>query len=228
MPLQSPSASPAAISAAQAKGASAKTPIAYYWMDVATVTVSIPGVEEMSDMPILGSMMGNYFGGSKLGAVPGKWLDLALHTRRKPAGTEGTHAIPAGQRMGASLPLLPVPKPQPGGTTSETTPESVEQQKPKGRLLLYWGCNETVRAGQPRILDMATAGPMDFARFFVGRYAPERGATSQPGRAIWPNDQDKQRVPKDSSLAGEHASSGEGSLRASGSPSARNRISWSA
>jgi hypothetical protein len=51
---------------------------------------------------------------------------------------------------------------------------------------------------------------MDFARFFVGRYAPERGATSQPGRAIWPNERDRQRVPKDSSLAGEHAVSGEG------------------
>ena len=179
-------------------------------MDVATVNVSIPGVEEMAEMPILGSMMGNYFGGSKHGVVPGKWLDLALYTRQKPAGTEGTHAIPPGQRMGASLPLLPVPKPEPGGTASETTPESVERQKPKGRLLLYWGCSETVRGGQPRILDMATAGPMDFAKFFVGRYAPERGATRQPGRAIWPNDRDRQRVPKDSSLAGEHAVSGEG------------------
>jgi hypothetical protein len=112
--------------------------------------------------------------------------------------------------MGASLPLLPVQRPQAGGTASDTTPESVERQKPKGRLLLYWGCSEAVRPGQPRILDMATAGPADFAKFFVGRYAPERGATSQPGRSIWPNEQDRQRVPKDSSLLGEHAVSGEG------------------
>jgi hypothetical protein len=111
--------------------------------------------------------------------------------------------------MGPSLPLEPVPKPTPGGTAPESR-EDLERQKPKGRLLLYWGCGESVRAGQPRILDMATAGPMDFARFFVGRYAPERGATSQPGRAIWPNERDRQRVPKDSSLAGEHAVSGEG------------------
>jgi hypothetical protein len=200
----------AASAQAQSRGASAKPPIANYWMDVATVNVSIPGVEEMADMPLVGSMMGNFFGGSKLGVVPGKWLDLALYTRLKPSGTEGTHAIPPGQHMGASLPLRPVPKPQPGGTAPDTTPESVERQRPKGRLLLYWGCSETVRAGQPRILDMATAGPMDFARFFVGRYAPERGATSHPGRAIWPNDEDKQRVPKDASLVGEHAVSGEG------------------
>jgi hypothetical protein len=111
--------------------------------------------------------------------------------------------------MGASLPLVPVAKPQPGGTAPESR-EEMERQKPKGRLLLYWGCGESVRAGQPRILDMATAGPMDFAKFFVGRYAPERGATAEPGRAIWPNDRDKQRVPKDSSLQGDHAVTGEG------------------
>ncbi len=187
--------------------AAAKSPIAYYWMDVATVNVSIPGVQEMADMPLIGGMMGNWFGGSKVGVVPGKWLDLALYTRQKPSGTEGTHAIPPGQKMGASLPLDPVPKPQPGGTAA---PEATEYEKPKGRLLLYWGCGESVRPGQPRILDMATAGPADFAKFFVGRYAPERGATSQPGRAIWPNEKDRQRVPKDASLRGDHAVSGEG------------------
>jgi hypothetical protein len=109
--------------------------------------------------------------------------------------------------MGASLPLLTVPKPARGGTSGE----SVEQQeRPKGRLLLYWGCSETVRPGQPRILDMATAGPADFAKFFVGRYAPERGATSASGHAVWPNEKDKQRVPANASLQGDHAVSGEG------------------
>ncbi|MBK8322729.1 MAG: hypothetical protein IPL06_08300 [Betaproteobacteria bacterium] len=200
----------APIALAQSKAAPAKTPIANYWMDVATVNVSIPGVEEATEMPLIGGMIGNFFGGSKLGMVPGKWLDLALYTRQKPAGTSGTHAIPPGQNMGASLPLEPVPKPQPGGTAPDTKPEDVERQKPKGRLLLYWGCSEAVRPGQPKILDMATAGPMDFAKFFVGRYAPERGATSEPGRSIWPNERDKQRVPKDSSLRGDHAISGEG------------------
>jgi hypothetical protein len=195
---------------AQSKAAPAKTPIANYWMDVATVNVSIPGVEEAADMPLVGGMIGNFFGGSKLGMVPGKWLDLALYTRQKPAGTSGTHAIPPGQNMGASLPLEPVPRPQAGGTAPDTKPEDVERQKPKGRLLLYWGCGEAVRPGQPKILDMATAGPMDFAKFFVGRYAPERGATSGPGRSIWPNERDKQRVPKDASLRGDHAIAGEG------------------
>jgi hypothetical protein len=192
----------------QSKGAPAKTPIANYWMDVATVHLAIPGAEEMADMPVLGGLMGNMFGGSKMGVMPGKWLDLSLYTRQKPGGTDGTHAIPPGQNMGPSLPLEPVAKPQPRGTSQDTT--DAEREKPKGRLLLYWGCSATVRAGQPRILDMATAAPTDFAKFFVGRYAPERGATSRAGHAIWPNEKDRQRVPKNASLIGDHAVSGDG------------------
>ena len=193
---------------AQSKAAPAKTPIANYWMDVATVHLAIAGAEEMADMPLLGNLMGNMFGGSKMGVMPGKWLDLSLYTRQKPGGTDGTHAIPPGQNMGASLPLQPVEKPKPRGTSQDTA--TTDYEKPKGRLLLYWGCSATVRPGQPRILDMATAGPQDFAKFFVGRYAPERGATSRPGHAIWPNEKDNQRVPKNASLQGEHAVSGEG------------------
>ncbi len=193
---------------AQSRSAPAKTPIANYWMDVATVHLAVPGAEEMADAPLLGNLMGNMFGGSKMGVMPGKWLDLSLYTRRKPGGTDGTHAIPPGQGMGASLPLQPVDKPKPRGTSQDSSPG--DHEKPKGRLLLYWGCSATVRPGQPRILDMATAGPQDFAKFFVGRYAPERGATSRPGHAIWPNEKDNQRVPKGASLQGDHAVSGEG------------------
>ena len=198
----------APLALAQSKAAPAKPPIANYWMDVATVHLAMAGAEEMADMPLLGNLMGNMFGGSKMGVMPGKWLDLSLYTRQKPAGTVGTHAIPPGQNMGPSLPLEPVEKPKPRGTSQDTA--TTDYEKPKGRLLLYWGCSATVRPGQPRILDMATAGPQDFAKFFVGRYAPERGATSRPGHAIWPNEKDNQRVPKNASLQGEHAVTGEG------------------
>ncbi len=136
-------------------------------------------------------------------------------------------------------------KPKPRGTSQDTA--TTDYEKPKGRLLLYWGCSATVRPGQPRILDMATAGPQDFAKFFVGRYAPERGATSRPGHAIWPNEKDNQRVPKNASLQGEHAVSGEGvppslkfalgerqdfmerlNLAAPGDPKASINSSWNA
>ena len=73
------------------------------------------------------------------------------------------------------------------------------------------------------------------------------GATSRPGHAIWPNEKDNQRVPKNASLAGDHAVSGEGvppslrfalgerqdfmerlNLAAPGDPKASINSSWNA
>lgn len=187
--------------------ASAQTaaPVAQFWMDAATSSASIPGMEGMGGLG--GALMGGGFFGGTRASAPGKWLDTALVTARKPAGTEGTHAIPPGLALGASLPLLPVkaaaPERDAGGDAGNL-------EAPKGRLLFYWGCGETVRPGQPRILDFAKAGNADFARFMAGRHAPERGARAAPGRAIWPNERDRQRVPEHASLTGEHAVTGDG------------------
>jgi hypothetical protein len=57
---------------------------------------------------------------------------------------------------------------------------------------------------------MATAAPADFARFFVGRSATQRGAHSAVGRPLWPNPEDSRMVPEKASLLGEHAFSGKG------------------
>jgi hypothetical protein len=142
--------------------------------------------------------------------MPGRWLDLAVVTQRKPGGTEATQAIPAGQKMGASLTLLPV-EAQPR-TPSRQPRESADEmpQQPKGRILFYWGCSETVRAGQPRVMDFAKAGVQDYGKFMMGRAVRDTGAKAEPGHAIWPNEKHRQSVPKDASLMGQHALSGEG------------------
>jgi len=181
-------------------------PIARFWMDAATHNMSIAGMEEMEDNPMLGGMLGSTFGMARHGAaLPGKWLDAALHTQRKPAGTEGAHAIPAAMNMRSPLPLLPVVTESRPGQDGDS-----EYEKPQGRLIFYWGCGNTVRAGQPRILDFSKAKPEEFGKFMAGRFAPDRGAKAVPGRAIWPNKTSSLRVPKDASLSGEHAVSGEG------------------
>ncbi len=194
--------------------AQASPPIAQFWIDVATHNMSVPGMGDMDSgaggMGGLGSLFGGgSFGATKMaGGSPGQWLDSALHTRNKPAGTEGTHAIPPGLNMGASLPLIPVVAP-PGARGSEEREEgSVE--KPKGRLLFYWGCGETVRPGQPRVLDFSKAGPDEWTRFMTGRHAPDRGAKAVPGRSVWPNERNRQRVPNGASLLGDHGVSGDG------------------
>ncbi len=183
-------------------------PVAQFWMDAATHSMSMPGMEELEDTPALGGMMGNMFGNSRHGmSMPGMYLDSALHTRKKPAGTEGQHGIPEAMRMGPQLNLLPVvaEKGKPG-----TSEEAADLEKPKGRMLFYWGCSEAVRPGQPRVIDFSKATPADYAKFMAGRHAPDRGAKAVPGRAVWPNRDNTQRVPKEASLAGNHSVAGEG------------------
>lgn len=195
-----------------------KPPVAQYWMDVATISMA-----GMDDMPAMGGGLGGLIGGmtgvpgmggasfgATRGMMPGRWLDLAVVTQRKPAGTEATQAIPAGQNMGPSLTLLPV-EAQPR-TPSRQPRESADEmpQQPKGRILFYWGCSETVRAGQPRVMDFAKAGGQDYGKFMMGRAVRDTGAKAEPGHAIWPNEKHRQSVPKDASLMGQHALSGEG------------------
>ena len=185
------------------------SPLAQFWLDVATHNLSIPGMEAMEESPMTG-MMGNFFGAAKgpMGS-PGKWLDTALYTRDKPGGSEAQHGIPAALQMGPSLPLVPV-QAQPQGPRGPAAQRDEEPEKPKGRMLFYWGCSDIVRPGQPRVIDFAKATPQDYASFMVGRFAPDRGAKAVPGRSVWPNPKDSQRVPRDATLVGEHMVSGEG------------------
>ena len=78
--------------------AQSKPPVAQFWMDVATNSMSIPGMEDADTGA--GGMFGGFFGGTKMGGgSPGQWLDTALYTRNKRAGTEGAHAIPPDMRI---------------------------------------------------------------------------------------------------------------------------------
>jgi hypothetical protein len=124
-------------------------------------------------------------------------------------GVEAAQRIPAGLRLGDKLPLLPVipdkvverkegPKGQDGPADYET---------PKGRILFYWGCSTTVRAGQPRIVDLSKMSADSAAAFgsaFSGRFAPDRGAKVSAGYDVFPNERDQRSIPRDASLIGEH------------------------
>ena len=196
-----------------------KPPVAQYWMDVATM--SMAGMDEMPDMPDMGALggmmcgmtgmpgMGGVSFGATRGMMPGRWLDLAVVTQRKPAGTEATQTIPAGQNMGPSLLLLPV-QAQPSAHQAGRESADDMPERPKGRILFYWGCSETVRPGQPRVLDFAKTGMEDYGKFMMGRAVRDSGAKATPGHAIWPNEKQRQKVPANASLTGQHALSGEG------------------
>ena len=188
-----------------------KPPIAQYWVDLSTHTLA--GMPEMPAIPGMPGMPGMAGGGNNTWGMAramaqGRHMDLALYTRSKPTGSEATHAIPPAVKMGPSLPLVPVqsvPATREPGEPGEDTP----RDKPTGRLLIYWGCGETVRPGQPRVIDLA-GNPAEMGKALGGRYAPDRGARATPGYSLWPNERNRASVPRDASVAGEHAITGEG------------------
>lgn len=199
-----------------------KPPVSQAWIDVATfggmgAPMGLPGGGG-NPMAALGGMFGRggaASGGNRFGNTqsmsPGGWVDVTLYTRNNPALTDAQQAVPAGF---LSPPLqLQSPKETRGGTPPEPGDERTvesEHERPKGKMLLYWGCGETVRPGQPRVVDFATASPADLARFFQSRRATQRGTHAATGRPVWPSEADSRMVPAQASLVGEHAFSGAG------------------
>lgn len=197
-----------------------KPPKVQLWMDVSTGTMA--GMPEM-DLgsggagAMLGGLMGSRGAGGgnttygmarSMNIMPPRVLDVALHNTRKP-GVDASQQIPAGMRMGDSLPLVP-PKAQVRESEPSEMPQEYKPETPKGRILIYWGCGQQVRAGQPRVIDLARGNPLDFGKALAGRYAPDRGARVSPAYALYPNEQNRVSLARDSSLAGEHRVVGDG------------------
>ena len=193
-----------------------KPPKVQLWMDLSTGGMA--GMPEM-EMP---AGMGGLFGGGRLGmggstdygsargmnVMPPRVLDIALLNTLKP-GIEAQQAIPAGMRMGDSLPLVP-PKAQAREYVPGEIPQDMRRETPKGRILIYWGCGDTVRRGQPRVIDLARANPADMGAAFAGRYASDRGAKVSPAHALYPNEKNRVNLAQGSSLVGEHRVQGDG------------------
>jgi hypothetical protein len=196
-----------------------KPPKVQLWMDVSTGGMA--GMPEM-DMgggagAMLGGLMGSRGGGAgnatygmarSMNIMPPRVLDIALHNTRKP-GMEASQLIPAGMRMGDSLPLMP-PKAEVRESESGEIPRDYKPETPKGRIVIYWGCGSQVRAGQPRVIDLARGNPLEFGSAMAGRYAPDRGARVSPAYALYPNEKNRVTLARDSSLVGEHQVMGDG------------------
>jgi hypothetical protein len=178
----------------------AKTPVTQYWVSVATQNMSIPGMPQEGMSGLQGMIIGKM-----AGVGPKKSLLLQLNSPSAlPSGPDATHDIPPGLSMGKTLPLL-IPeraKPARGGEEPERKAE-----KPKVRMLFYWGCGETVRRGQPKVLDTEKMSMPEFGKAMSGRTGSGQTPPSQRAGwafAEWPNQKDHQDVPKSSSLMGEH------------------------
>ena len=180
-----------------------KPPIAVYWMSAETAAgMSMPGMPAMA-----AGMMGPR-------GHSGRNLVLQLGSQQAASGEpKAEHAIPPGMNMGPMLPLA-TPRREPAVRGEREMPEGME--KPRGRMLLYWGCGENVRAGQPVVIDFAGVAegrtPPNLVSRRVARPAgPAFGRSKSYGD--WPN-QDQTRpeqprsVPENASLRGDHVVKG--------------------
>jgi hypothetical protein len=176
-----------------------RPPVASYWVSVETSAgMAIPGMGGAGGF--LAGMMG------APGAQSGRSMLLQLGSQRPAADApRADHLIPPGMSMGPSLPLqtpqrAPAQRGEPGDM-----PQGMEQ--PKGRMLIYWGCGENVRAGQPVIIDFARVAQGQTPSNMVSRRVSMPNPPS-PSRAKtygdWPNQRDPKAIPGGASLRGDH------------------------
>lgn len=172
-------------------------PKATYAMDVST----------MSGMG-MGAMMGGGLG-SLLGGGGGDnyMLDLRL-TSATPAPVQpekGDHFFLPAAKMGKSVPLLGDEPGKAERPEREYDPDRTFE-KPKGRLLMFWGCHVNAPKGQPFIIDFAK---MPTAKMPANMPAQMRGyqaaaAARDANAAWWPNGKSGKQPRSGSSLRGEH------------------------
>lgn len=180
-------------------------PVATYWMSAQTST-GFGGMGGPGGQPNMGAMMGAMMGG---GSNVSKTLTLQLGSSRKAGGEPAAeHLPPATLKAGQSLPLL-TPKIQ--TAKDERDYSSMPQDyKPKGRMLIFWGCGETAKANQPIVIDFAkvAAGQVPpgmqalAAQFGTPMRPPAPGRNTTYGE--WPNERTRNYVPANGSLVGDH------------------------
>jgi len=153
-------------------------------------------------------------------AAAARLLTLELGSNRTPSGPPAAeHLPPPALGVGASLPLV---TPRPAADTPESPDrDSTEpMEKPRGRILIFWGCGEKARPGQPLVLDFAKLAdgqippqPLAMGRMNPGQMAQmrqrlARGAGGAGGQyrttGLWPNEKTQASVPATGSLVGPH------------------------
>jgi hypothetical protein len=176
---------------------------AVYWMTADTMS-GMGGMMGMSR----GAMLGQMMRGRGMGGGTARTLRLQLGSARRPAGPPtAEHLPPPGLQAGPSLPLV---TPEQARPTPESAPTewTRNMERPKGRILIYWGCGDHARPGQPVVIDFESLSqgrlPPAFANLMAMRGAlppsPERFATY----GEWPNARNSSRIQAGASLVGEH------------------------
>ncbi|MGZ8363273.1 MAG: hypothetical protein ACXW3D_05325 [Caulobacteraceae bacterium] len=208
-------------------------PVATYWVSADTTSgmggmagaMGGMGAGAQMQQPSMGSMMGGALGGAlggglggmfggrkaKGGAGPGARpanythsLTLQLGSTQKAAGEPAAEHLPP-QTLGAG-PSLPLVTPRQARPEPRTEPYNFGGERPRGKMLIYWGCGEHA-AAPPIIIDFAKIGPgmtpPNIPVISVNTpQPPSAGRFATSGE--WPNERSRAQIPAEGSLAGAH------------------------
>ncbi|MFM6933205.1 MAG: hypothetical protein ACKOUT_13310 [Novosphingobium sp.] len=183
----------------------ASGPVARYDMRAGTVT----GMGAMGGG--MRGAMGMAFGGGG-GSAPQHELYLRLGSVQPPvkSAPKADHFMPPAVKLGKSVPLL---TPQAERGARDELPQ-MGNEKPRGRMLIFWGCGEHAPKGQPVIIDFAklSAGQMPpgmWSSTVLRDWGPTLANSKTFGR--WPNDDTmggNKTIRSDASLIGAHRVAG--------------------
>lgn len=133
-------------------------------------------------------------------------MSLDLGSTLAPTGgaAKADHTPSAALGVRGVLPLRTAPPGTPGQVRQG------EPERPKGRLLIYWGCGERARAGQPVVIDFARVAqgewPTGLSSVTVNAPNPPSARTHRTF-GDWPNSlrpNGSVALPAAASLIGEH------------------------
>jgi hypothetical protein len=196
-------------------------PVAVYWMSAATQSgFGMPGPGG-GGRPSMSQIMAMVNGGG--GAQHSLILQLGS-TQRPSAAPSAEHLPPQALGVGPTLPLvtpepLKVAAPPPEEPQEPVIPH--EYQQPKGKMLIFWGCGEHAKPGQPVVIDFAQMTPANLAAgkmpagmdmltkgMALSRMRPP-SASRYATYGEWPNAKARISVPGTGSLVGEHTIHGD-------------------
>ena len=169
-----------------------------YEMDVATMS----GFAAMAGggRGGLGGAMSMMFGGDPSSRVA-YTLNLRLGSDQSPSAPppKGDHYFEPQAKLGKSVPLI-APQRAEGSYTTEF-------ERPKGRLLLYWGCGAKAGPGQPVVIDFAKVAAGQVPPGLFSSAVPiirEVSQANSKSYVDWPNSKGGKQPQAGSSLIGAH------------------------
>jgi hypothetical protein len=171
-------------------------PKARYAMDVGTTT----GLAGMAGAGFGGAMSMMFGGGGK----EARELHLRLGSTLPATGApKADHFFLPAAKLGKSVSLV---SPERAPETEQPGRVPRDFQRPKGRLLIFWGCGTHAPKGQPVIIDFSkiAAGQVP-PNLYSARIPPDRGPSATTVRTYgeWPNSKSGKQ-PGSGSIVGDH------------------------